>query len=114
MKTTTMLLGLTAALGLATAERSPLAPEVPTYREQGADVLGSAGRGFFAPPGLPASVRDPLLAAFAAAMADPAWAQAAERWSLPLRPLVGDGLRDMVLGADAALKALWERRPWKD
>jgi tripartite-type tricarboxylate transporter receptor subunit TctC len=106
--------GRLRSLGVATAERSPLAPEVSTYREQGADVLGSAGRGFFAPPGLPASVRDPLLAAFAAALADPAWAQAAERLSLPLRPLVGDDFRDMVLGADAALKALWERRPWKE
>jgi len=106
--------GRLRSLGVATAERSPLAPEVSTYREQGADVLGSAGRDFFAPPGLPASVRDPLLAAFAAALAEPAWSEAAERLSLPLRPLVGDDFRDMVLGADAALRALWERRPWKD
>jgi tripartite-type tricarboxylate transporter receptor subunit TctC len=106
--------GRLRALGLATAERSPLAPEVATYREGGADVLGSAGRGFFAPPGLPASIRNPLLAAFAAVLAEPAWAQAAERLSLPVRPLVGDDFRDMVLGADAALRTLWERRPWKE
>jgi len=106
--------GRLRALGLATTERSALAPEVPTYREQGADVLGSAGRGFFGPPGVPAPVRDALLVGFATALATPEWAAAADRLSLPLRPMVGDAFRDMVLGADASLRRLWARRPWKE
>ncbi|MBB5696165.1 Bug family tripartite tricarboxylate transporter substrate binding protein [Muricoccus pecuniae] len=106
--------GKIRALGLAAPERSTLAPQVPTYREQGIDLIGSASRGFFAPPGLPASVRDPLQAAFAAALADPAWLQAAERLALPQRPLVGEAYRDAVLASSETLNALWKRRPWKD
>jgi len=105
--------GRLRCLGLAVAERSPLAPEVPTSREQGVDVLASAGRGFFAPPGLSPQVRDPLLQAFRAALQAPGWLAAAERQSLPLRPLVGEEFRSMVLGAEASLRALW-CRPWKD
>ncbi|MCK8786110.1 tripartite tricarboxylate transporter substrate binding protein [Roseomonas sp. NAR14] len=101
-------------LGLAAAERSPLAPELPTYREQGVDVLASAGRGFFAPPGLPAAIREPLLGAFRTALAAPDWLAAAERQSLPLHPLVGEEFRSMVLGAEASLRALWAQHPWKD
>lgn len=106
--------GRLRCLGLAMAERSPLAPELPTYREQGVDVLASAGRGFFAPPGLPPAILDPLLHAFGIALDAPGWAATAERQSLPLRPLIGDAFRSMVLGAETSLRALWARHPWKE
>ncbi|HEY8610653.1 MAG TPA: tripartite tricarboxylate transporter substrate binding protein [Roseomonas sp.] len=106
--------GRLRCLGLAMAERSPLVPEVPTYHEQGVNVVASAGRGFFAPPGLPQPIRDALLKAFQAAIASPGWITAAERQSLPLHPLLGDEFRTMVLGAEASLKMLWAQRPWKE
>jgi tripartite-type tricarboxylate transporter receptor subunit TctC len=106
--------GRIRCLGLASAERSPLAPEIPTYREQGVDVLASGGRGFFAPPGLPPAILDPLLHAFGVALDAPGWAAAAERQSLPLRPLIGDAFRSMVLGAESSLRDLWARHPWKE
>jgi tripartite-type tricarboxylate transporter receptor subunit TctC len=106
--------GRLRCLGLAMAERSPLTPDVPTYREQGVDLLASAGRGFFAPPGLPAPIGDVLLQAFRVALQAPGWLAAAERQTLPLRPLVGEDFRSMVLGAQASLKMLWSRHPWKD
>ncbi|MBB5696613.1 Bug family tripartite tricarboxylate transporter substrate binding protein [Muricoccus pecuniae] len=106
--------GRIRCLGLAAEARSEEAPEVSTYREQGVNVVASAGRGFFAPPRLSGPVRDALLTGFSRAMASPGWLAAAKRQSLPLRPLEGDAFRSMVLGAEASLKSLWERHPWKD
>jgi tripartite-type tricarboxylate transporter receptor subunit TctC len=106
--------GRLRALALAAPGRSALAPEVPTYKEAGFDVTGSASRGFFGPPGLPQEIQETLLRAFGAALADPEWLAAAERASLPLQPLVGGAYRDAVLANETALRALWQRRPWRE
>jgi tripartite-type tricarboxylate transporter receptor subunit TctC len=101
-------------LALAAEARDPAAPDLPTYREAGVDLVFSAGRGIFGPPGLPADIRSALEQAFAATFADPAWTQAAERAGLPLKTLVGSAYREAALGGEAALRALWSRRPWKE
>ncbi|MEO3476009.1 tripartite tricarboxylate transporter substrate binding protein [Roseomonas sp. CAU 1739] len=101
-------------LGLATEARDPAAPDIATYREAGVDVVFSAGRGIFGPPGLPDPIRAEIETAFAATFADPAWAEAASRAGLPLKPLVGAAYRDAALGGEAALRALWSRRPWRE
>jgi tripartite-type tricarboxylate transporter receptor subunit TctC len=76
--------------------------------------VGSASRGFAAPGGLPAPIREQLEAAFASALADPAFEREAERLGMPLRPVVGPAYRDLVLRAEATYRALWQRRPWLD
>ena len=101
-------------LALASEARDPTAPDIPTYREGGVDVVFSAGRGIFGPPGLPDAMRTAIEEAFAATFADPAWPEAAARAGLPLKPLVGAAYRDAALGGEAALRALWSRRPWKE
>ncbi|WP_426955435.1 Bug family tripartite tricarboxylate transporter substrate binding protein [Muricoccus radiodurans] len=101
-------------LALAAEGRDPTAPDIPTYRESGTDLTFSAGRGLFAPPRLPEPIRTALETALAAVFADPAWTEAAARAGLPLRPLVGAAYRDAALGGEAALRALWDRRPWKE
>ncbi|MDI3305832.1 MAG: tripartite tricarboxylate transporter substrate binding protein [Acetobacteraceae bacterium] len=72
-------------LGGAMAQRWSALPEVPTFREQGFDLVAGASRGIVGPPGLPDPIRLRLEAAFAAALADPAFLKEAERLSLPLR-----------------------------
>lgn len=56
------------ALGVTTAERSPFAPDLPTFREQTFDVVSGTRRGIVAPAGLPAAIRDRLAAALAEVM----------------------------------------------
>ena len=102
------------AIALAAPERDAAAQEIPTYRESGVDLVFSAGRGLFAPPKLPEPIRTALEAAVAAIFADPAWAEAAARAGLILHPLVGTAYREAALGGEAALRALWDRRPWKE
>lgn len=106
--------GKVRALGQAAAARWAAAPDVPTFREQGLDVVVGASRGIVAPPGLPAEIRGPLEAAFRAALADPAFLREAERLGLPLSPQIGEDFRRAVLAADRDLRGLWRRRPWRD
>ncbi|MEI6159857.1 MAG: tripartite tricarboxylate transporter substrate binding protein [Roseococcus sp.] len=59
-------------LGVSAAERSPQAPEVPTFIEQGIEgYLASSFVGLFAPAGTPEPVLAALQAALAEAASDP-------------------------------------------
>ncbi|MBX6745443.1 MAG: tripartite tricarboxylate transporter substrate binding protein [Acetobacteraceae bacterium] len=106
--------GRIRCLGQAGPQRWAPAGEVPTFREQGFDILGGSARGIAGPPGIPAPIREKLEAAFREALADPAFLAEAERLNLPLRPLVGEEYRAMMASDLAALRALWQRRPWKE
>lgn len=101
-------------LGQAAAERWSETPAVPTFREQGLDLISGATRGIVGPPGLPAPIQQRLEAAFRAALADPAMQREAQRIGLPLRPLIGAEYRAEVEREDRALRALWQRRPWRE
>ncbi len=87
--------------------------QVPTFREQGFDVLGGSARGVAGPPGMPAEVVGQLRQAFREALADPAMIADAERTGMPLRPLVGDEYRTMMREDYEGLQNLWRRRPWR-
>ncbi|SHK20656.1 Tripartite-type tricarboxylate transporter, receptor component TctC [Roseomonas rosea] len=104
--------GRTRCLGQAAPARWSAMAEVPTFREQGPDVLGGSARGFVAPPGLPAEMTERLVAAFRAILTDPAFLVEAERLNLPLRPLLGDAYKASVREEEAAAKRLYERSPW--
>lgn len=105
--------GRIRCLGQASPARWSAAPGVPTFREQGLDVVIGSARGIVAPPGFPPEAARALEAAFAAAFADPEFTAAADRISLPLRPLVGRAYRDMVLAEGETVRAMFARRPWR-
>jgi tripartite-type tricarboxylate transporter receptor subunit TctC len=106
--------GRIRCLAQAGAERWSGTPDVPTFREQGFDLTGGSARGIAGPPGIPAPIREKLEQAFREAMADPAFIAEAARLNLPLRPLIGADYAQMMAQDLAALRALWQRRPWKD
>lgn len=106
--------GKIRCLGQGGPERWAPTGTVPTFREQGFDVLGGSARGIAAPPGLPDEIRQRLEQAFAEALADPALIADAERTGLPLRPLIGSAYREMMRADHAAIQALWQRRPWRE
>src|SRR3546814_218769 len=47
-------------LGQASEKRSPLAPDVPTFKEQGIDLVFASERGLVGPAGMPAEVTERL------------------------------------------------------
>jgi tripartite-type tricarboxylate transporter receptor subunit TctC len=64
--------GKMKVLAVSTARRLPQLPDVPTFRESGVALDGSAWIGVIGPAGLPAPVLQKLNQAFVGAMRDPA------------------------------------------
>lgn len=106
--------GRIRSLGQAATTRWSGTPEVPTFKEQGIDLISGATRGIVAPPGLPAEIREKLEGAFRAALADPDFVREAERLGLPLAPRIGADYRNDVAALEMQLRGLWQRRPWKE
>jgi len=64
--------GKLKGLGIATEQRDPRLPDLPTLREQGFDIVTGISRGVFAPKGTAKSILDMYEAAFGKAMKNPA------------------------------------------
>src|SRR3546814_7824955 len=75
------------SLGVMSAERSEIAPELPTFREQGYDIIMSSLRGIGAPKGLPEDIHSKLAEAVRQATADPEFRKQAAKMFVPLRYL---------------------------
>jgi len=106
--------GRIRSLGQAAATRWSGTPDVPTFREQGQDLISGATRGIVAPPNLPAEIREKLEAAFRAALADTDFVREAQRLGLPLAPRIGADFRNDIAALETQLRGLWQRRPWKE
>lgn len=101
--------GRTRCLGQAATERWQPMAEVPTFREQGLEVVGGSARGMVGPPALPAEITARLVAAFADIFADPGFLRDAAVLEAPLRPLLGDAYRAAVEEEAARLRMLHAR-----
>lgn len=106
--------GRIRALGQAALARWSGTPEVPTFREQGQNLVSGATRGIVGPPGLPAGIAARLEAAFRAAMAEPGFVAEAGRIGLPLAARIGADFRSDVVALERDLRGLWQRRPWRE
>jgi len=101
-------------LAQAAERRQREAPDVPTFRELGLEIVMGASRGIFAPPGLPAAITDRLLRAFEVALRDEGFLREAERQNMPLRPILGAAYRDYAAMVDSRVRELWQVRPWRE
>lgn len=77
------------AIGQFAEERSVLAADLPTAKEQGFDVIQSSERGLATRCDVPEDIRAKLSDAVNAALADPAFLEQAEQQALPLSYLSG-------------------------
>lgn len=106
--------GRIRALGQAAATRWSGTPNVPTFKEQGIDLISGATRGIVGPPGMSAEISGRLEAAFRAALADTDFVREADRLGLPLAPRIGADYRGDVATLETSLRGLWQRKPWKE
>jgi tripartite-type tricarboxylate transporter receptor subunit TctC len=106
--------GQARPLAQAAPVRTALAPEIPTFREQGFELMGGVVRGLAVPVGTPAAIRARLEAALLATMDDPAWQADAARLYQPLRRMDGASFTGLVHEEADRLRQLWQSRPWKD
>jgi len=64
-------LNRTKVYGATTAVRKDTFPNIPTFKEQGVDVLAESWSGIFAPPGTPPHIGASIAAAFQETIKDP-------------------------------------------
>jgi tripartite-type tricarboxylate transporter receptor subunit TctC len=74
--------GKVRALAITSEKRSPMLPEVPTFKEAGLDYPGQGWWGLAAPKGTPAPIIDKVHAAFAAVFNDPKFVAYLEQQSV--------------------------------
>jgi len=106
--------GRVRPLATAGATRFAMTPEVPSFREAGYTIDTGVVRSLVVPVATPQPIQQRLAALIAATMRDPAWIAEAERLFVPLHYLDPAATRELVFREQAALRALWTRRPWKD
>lgn len=101
-------------LGVMTEERSPAAPDVPTFKEQGYALLGGSGRGLVAPKGTPPEAIAMLAEAVRLAAEDPEFQAKAAEVSLPLKYMDTETYAQYLQDSDAALAKVWANNPWTE
>ncbi len=106
--------GMFRAIGQMGTTRWPVMADVPTFREQGFDVVEGSMRGLAAPAGLPRPVLDRIVEAARKAAMDPEWQAVATQLSLPLRLLGPDEYRAELVAMRTQYEKLWAAHPWRE
>lgn len=99
-------------LAQASEKRSALGPDVPTFKEQGVDLVFASERGIVAPKGLPAEVSDKLRKALGKVAADPAFQAQMKQQFTEMDCLDGPQWQERLKGDDARLRQIWAQTPW--
>jgi tripartite-type tricarboxylate transporter receptor subunit TctC len=99
-------------LGQMSGGRTTLAPDLPTFKEQGYDIVMASLRGIAAPKGLPAPVREQLVSAIQKAAADPEFQAKAANYFAPLRYLPPARYEAELREAETGFRQLWKDMPW--
>ncbi len=99
-------------LAQASEKRSALGPDVPTFKEQGVDLVFASERGIVAPKGLPAEVSDKLRKALGKVAADPAFQAQMQQQFTEMDYLDGPQWQERLKGDDARLRQIWAQTPW--
>lgn len=93
--------------------RWDLMPDVPTFREEGYDVLMSSERGLGAPRGIPEEIARRLEDAIARVIAAPEWAEKVRQLELAMDFLRGTEWEAQMPAQLARYQRIWERTPWQ-
>ena len=101
-------------LAQAAARRAPDAPDTPTFRELGFDLVHGASRGILGPPNMPQQVTEKLVAAARVALASEEFKREAARVFMPLNPIFGSEYKAFAERSFADLQRLWRVRPWRE
>ncbi len=106
--------GRVRPLGQMAEERWPVTPDVPTFREQGYDIVQGSIRGIGAPAGVPNEVLQKVASAIEQAINDPEFQQIAADQSLPLRFMGPQAYSDTLNALREGYLNLWQESPWAE
>ncbi|MBU2890827.1 tripartite tricarboxylate transporter substrate binding protein [Celeribacter halophilus] len=104
--------GQLITFGQMSNERWPGAPDVPTFKEQGYDVIMGSDRGIGAPAGIPEEALNALQEAISKAVKDPEFLEAATKQNLALNYQNADEFQAHLDVLGAQLQQLWDKNPW--
>jgi len=102
------------ALGVMSEARADVAPHIPTFREQGYDIIMASLRGIGAPKGLPIDIRERLVRALAQAVADPEFSARAKEAFNPMRYLPPEEYRTLLRDTENLFQDFWKELPWSE
>ena len=105
--------GSLRVLGVMSEERNEMAPDVPTFMEQGIDVVTGSSRGIAGPAGLSPDVTARLSAAIQAAIEDPEYQEMAASADVPLNYMDAEAYAEFLDRTWSALGEAWEANPWQ-
>ncbi len=95
------------------ARRWELMPDVPTFREEGFDVVMTSERGLGAPRGIPDEIAKRLEDAIAKVIATPEWAEKVRQLELAMDFLRGSDWEAQMPAQLRRYQQIWERTPWQ-
>jgi tripartite-type tricarboxylate transporter receptor subunit TctC len=101
-------------LGQMSIARTNLAPDLPTFKQQGYNIEMSSLRGMAAPRGLPPEIRDRLVKAVERAANDPGFQAQAVKYYAPLRFLNPQQFADVLREAETGFRQMYKDMPWSD
>jgi tripartite-type tricarboxylate transporter receptor subunit TctC len=101
-------------LGTMSEKRTNLAPNVPTFKEQGFNIVSASMRGIAAPKGLPPAIREQLVNAIQKVVNEPEFQSKSAGYFAPLRYLPPTQHAAELKQTEAELQQLWKEMPWGD
>jgi tripartite-type tricarboxylate transporter receptor subunit TctC len=101
-------------IGQMGTSRWSVMADVPTFREQGFDVIEGSMRGLAAPAGLPKPIFDRLVEAARKTTEDPEWQQLARNSEQPIRLVWTEAYKAELVALQQRCEALWKVHPWRD
>jgi tripartite-type tricarboxylate transporter receptor subunit TctC len=90
------------------------APNIPTLRELGFDVVEGSMRGMAAPAGMPTEIITRLADSVKKTVENPEFQKLADQQFLPLRFLAPDAYRAELVALRTRYQALWNLHPWRE
>jgi tripartite-type tricarboxylate transporter receptor subunit TctC len=101
-------------LGTMSEKRTTLAPNVPTFKEQGFNIVSASMRGIAAPKGLPPAIREQLVNAIQKVVNEPEFQSKSAGYFAPLRYLPPAAHAAELKQTETELQQLWKEMPWGD
>lgn len=99
-------------LATATPERLPEMPDVPTFREQGFDLVAGSNHVLGTRAGTPKEIVDKLAGCISEVVKDPAFLADAKKRSVSLNFMDADTVKAFIAKEGADLEELWKTEPW--